>query len=387
MSSPALKSVPKQEAPAQAPAAAPPVQQQAAQPPAAPKKSSPVRRIILGGIALIALGFAIDYGYGYLTVGRFQVSTDDAYVKADTSILSNKIPGLVVETPVKTNTPVKAGDVVLRLEAEDYKLALAAVQAKIETQKAALEVIAAQKVAQQAAITSAIAQLDSAKATEVNAALTQQRASQLLKSAVGSQQALDDANRAHEAALAGVTSAQASVDVAKAQLATLDANEKQANSALAELQVALEKAQNDLAGTEIRAPFDGVVSNRSVAPGEYLSPGTNLMALVPVQQSFVVANFKETQMAMLHPGQKVEIEVDSFKGEKFEGTVASLSPASGAEFSLLPPDNATGNFTKITQRFPVKILLPPEVSLRLRPGMSVTASVDYRDKGADAGQN
>ena len=380
MSSPALKST-QNEQPAPKPALVPQAQQAPVGPAAGDKKPSILRRIILGAVALVALGFAGKYGYEYLTVGRFQISTDDSYVKADTSILSTKIGGLVTETPVLNNTPVKAGDVVLRLDASDYQSAVAAAKAKMATQQAAIATIEQQKLAQTAQIAAAQAQIQSAKSTELNAAQTQQRASVLVKTAAGSQQALDDATHARDTAAAGTAVAEANLNAAQAQLAVLNANAEQAKSTLNELQVALDKANRDATSTEIRAPFDGVVANRSVAPGEYVAPGTNLLALVPVSQSFITANFKETQLADVHAGQKAEITVDAYKGQTFEGTVASLSPASGAEFSLLPPDNATGNFTKITQRFPVKILLPEEVSLRLRPGMSVSVSVDERDNG------
>ena len=383
MSSPALKTAP-QEAPAHrphvVPAGAPaPVAQQPA-----PKKSSPTRKLIIGAVALVALAVAAKYGYDYATVGRFMVSTDDAYVKADTSVLSTKVAGLVTETPVLNNTPVKAGTVLLRLDTKDYELAIADAKAKIATQQAGIAVIGKQRAAQEAQIAAAQAQAQVAKAGELNAVLTQQRASQMVKSNVGTQQALDDANRARDVAEAGITQADAGIQAAVAQRAVLDANEVQAQAVLANLNVSLEKAQHDLDSAEIKAPFDGVVANRAVAPGEFVGPGTNLMALVPVQTSFITANFKETQLGTIHPGQKVEIDVDAFKGETFAGKVASISPASGAEFSLLPPDNATGNFTKITQRFPVKILLPPELSAKLRPGMSVAVSVDTRDKGEAA---
>jgi membrane fusion protein, multidrug efflux system len=387
MSSPALKTA-TQEAPAQRPHVVPtgtpvPSPAPAAQQPE-PKKSSPTRKLIIGAVALVALAVAAKYGYDYATVGRFMVSTDDAYVKADTSVLSTKVAGLVAETPVLNNTPVKAGTVLLRLDTKDYELAIADAKAKIATQQAGIAVIGKQKAAQEAQIASAQAQAQVAKAGELNAVLTQQRTSQMVKSNVGSQQALDDANRARDVAEAGIIQADAGIQAAVAQRAVLDANEVQAQAVLANLNVSLEKAQHDLDSGEIKAPFDGVVANRAVAPGEFVGPGTNLMALVPVQTSFITANFKETQLATLHPGQKVEIDVDAFKGETFQGKVASISPASGAEFSLLPPDNATGNFTKITQRFPVKILLPPELSAKLRPGMSVAVSVDTRDKGEAA---
>ena len=381
MSSPALKKT-TNEIPISAPAPIQAPTQGFAQPTAS-KKPSPIRRIILGAVALIALGVVANYGYRYLSLGRFQISTDDAYVKADTSVLSAKVAGLVTETPVRNNTAVKAGDVVLRLDAKDYELGVAAAKAKLATQNASLGVIAQQKLAQAAQVNAAQAQVQSAKAVELNAALTQQRASQMVKTNVGTQQALDDANQSRATAQANITATESNVAAAQAQLGVLDANEQQATSVLAELQVALDKAQSDMSFAEIRAPFDGVIANRAVAPGEFVQPGSNLMALVPVQKSFITANFKETQLVDIHPGQKVEINVDALKSDTFEGMVDSISPASGAEFSLLPPDNATGNFTKITQRFPVKILLPPEVSVKLRPGQSVSVSVDTRDKGSN----
>ena len=377
MSSPALKKS-NTEVPALAPAAA---HKQAAEPISTPRKLPPIRRIVMIVLAVVALGFALKYAYQYITVGRFQISTDDAYVKADTSILSAKVAGLVMETPVRNNSTVKAGDVILRLDAKDYDLAVSAAKAKLATQKASLAVIAQQKIAQAAQISAAQAQVESARAVELNAALTQQRNSQMVKTNVGTQQALDDANKARATAQASVTAAEANVAAAQAQLGVLAANEQQANSAMAELNVALEKAQSDMSFAEIRAPFDGVIANRAVAVGQFVQPGTNLMALVPVEKSFVTANFKETQLADIHPGQKVEISVDALKSQTFEGVVDSISPSSGAEFSLLPPDNATGNFTKITQRFPVKILLPPQVSLKLRPGQSVSVDIDTRDQG------
>jgi len=380
MSVPAYKT-PTNEAPAQKPAGPHAVQPAPTTATAEPKKSSNLRRIILGAVALVALGFAVKYGYYYMATGRFMVSTDDAYVKADTSILSSRISGVVVATPVANNTPVKAGDVVLRIDPKDYDLALTMAKAKIATQQAAVAVYAKQKAAQAAQITSAEAQLKSANATELNAVLTQRRASQLVKTDVGSLQAMDDANRARDVAEAGITSANANVDAAKAQLDVLAANEAQAKSVLAELQSSLDKAQSDRDSADVKAPFDGVIANRAVAPGQFVAPGVNLMALVPVQSSFLIANFKETQLPDIHQGAKVEITVDAYKGETYEGKVASLSPSSGAEFSLLPPDNATGNFTKITQRFPVKILVAPEVSAKLRPGMSVSVDIDSRDKG------
>ncbi len=336
----------------------------------------------MGVVLVAALGTAAYYGYDYWTVGRFAVSTDDAYVKADTSVLGAKITGYVDAVPFADNVPVKAGDVVLKLDDGDYKLAVDAAKAKIETQKAMIESIAKQKLAQASAVVAAQAQAESAKAAELNAVLTQNRASQLVKTSAGSQQALDDANRQRATATANVTAAQANIDAANAQLAIFDAQSTTAQRQLDELNIALAKAERDLSFTEIKAPFDGVVANRAVQPGQFVGAGSRLLALVPTQLSFITANFKETQVASIHAGAKATITVDAFKGETFEGKVDSIAPASGAEFSLLPPDNATGNFTKITQRVPVKIAVPPELAQKLRPGMSATVSVDMRDTGA-----
>jgi membrane fusion protein (multidrug efflux system) len=368
------------EAPHQAPPkpqAAVPLQQTPAKP-----KASPVRRIVMGVALVAALSAAAYYGHSYWTVGRFAVSTDDAYVKADMSVLGGKIAGYVDSVPFGDNATVKAGDVVLKLDDGDYKLAVDAAKAKIETQKASIQAIAKQKIAQASAVVSAQAQFESAKAAELNAVLTQNRASQLVKSNAGSQQALDDANRQRATATANVSAAQANIDAANAQLEIFDAQTSMAERQIDELNIALAKAERDLSFTEIKAPFDGVIANRAVEPGQFVSAGSRLLALVPTQLSFVTANFKETQIASIHAGAKAEITIDAYKGETFEGKVDSISPASGAEFSLLPPDNATGNFTKITQRVPVKVSVPPELAAKLRPGMSATVSIDSRDKGA-----
>ncbi len=347
------------------------------------KKTTSIRRIIMLALLVVAVGVAAKYGLEWFNNGRFMLSTDDAYVQADTSVLGAKISGYVAEVPVADNSSVKAGDVILKLDGADYQFAVDAALAKIESQKAAIAVIGQQKVAQGSAIAAALAQMSIAKASELNAVLTQQRASQMVKSNAGSQQALDDANRARDTAEANISVVQANIDAAKAQLGVLSANEAQANSVLAELNVGLKKAQHDMSFVEVKAPFDGVVANRAVEPGQFVQAGTRLMALVPTTQSYVEANFKETQLNDIRVGQKALITVDAFKGETFEGKVLSVSPASGAEFSLLPPENATGNFTKITQRFPVKVSLPTALAAKIRPGLSVVIEVDSRDKGTN----
>jgi membrane fusion protein, multidrug efflux system len=359
------------------------VEKDAAPAPAAKLKRPAFRRIIMSGVVLAALLAAADYGYNWFQLGRFQVSTDDAYVKSDMSQLGAKIAGYVIEIPIAENSAVKAGDVILKLDDGDYILAVAAAQAHISTQQANIATFTKQIDAQKSQVDAAKAQLVSAQAIEINAVKTQNRASQLVKNSAGTMQELDAATSARTTAEAAVNVAQANIVAAKAQVEILNAQSAAAQSAVGQLQIELQQAQRNLDATHIKAPFDGVVANRAVQLGQFVSPGTNLMALVPTQNSFIVANFKETQINNMHPGQKALISVDAFGGQEFAGWVNSVAPASGSEFSLLPPENATGNFTKITQRLPVKISLPPDLAAKLRPGLSVTVTVDLRDTGTD----
>lgn len=357
--------------------------EQAPAPAATPERPSIIRRIVLGAIVVGALAAAGNYGYNWYTLGRFQVSTDDAYVKADMSQIGAKVAGYVTDIPAAENSAVKAGNIILKLDDGDFKLAVDAAKAKIETQKAVIASFDQQIAAQQTQVASAGAKLDSAKAWVANATANDKRTSQLVRSAVASRSQQDTTQLDLQRANASVNEATAGIGAAKAQINVLAANKVQAERSLDELQNALAKAERDLSFTEIKAPFDGIVANRAVEVGQYVQASTRVMALVPANQSFIEANFKETQLGDLHVGQKAEIEVDAFGGATYEGRVASISPASGAEFSLLPPENATGNFTKITQRVPVKIAVPPELAAKLRLGLSTTVTVDTRDRGRE----
>ena len=346
-----------------------------------PKKPSIVRRIVLSAIILGALAGAAKYGHEWYVLGRFQISTDDAYVKTDMSQLGTKVAGYVTDIPAAENTAVKKGDVVLKLDAGDYKLAVDAELARIETQKSVIASFASQVDAQNAQIAAADARLTRAQAEEKNAAADMARSTKLANQKIASIQTLDDATLRHDTALAAISEAQAGVLAAKAQINVIAANRVEAERSLDEMNTALTKVQRDLSFTEIRAPFDGIVANRAVEPGQFVQAGTRLMALLPADGTYIEANFKETQITDLHDGQKALIEVDAIDGKTYEGQVISLSPASGAEFSLLPPENATGNFTKITQRVPVKISVPAELADTLKPGLSVTVTLDTRDTG------
>ena len=330
---------------------------------------------------LLALGAGSKFGYDWYSIGRFEVSTDDAYVQADMSQLGVKVPGYVTSIPFSENSAVKAGDVVLTLDAGDYKLAVDAAKAKIETQKAVVASFDMQIAAQSSQIAVAEAQLASAEAAQVNAAATSQRTQQLVQRGVTALATKDSVTATLQQADAAVVQAKASIAAVTAQVGVLEANKFQAEKSLEELQTALAKAERDFSFTEVRAPFDGVVANRAVEVGQYVQAGQRLMALVPANQNFVEANFKETQLSNLHVGQKATIEVDALGGATYEGKIESISPASGAQFSLLPPENATGNFTKITQRVPVKVSVPPELANKLRLGLSAVVTVDSRDSG------
>jgi membrane fusion protein (multidrug efflux system) len=342
------------------------------------KRPPIMKRAILGAVILAALSGAAYYGHDWYVLGRFEISTDDAYVKTDMAQLGAKVAGYVTEIPAAENTLVKAGDVVLKLDDGDYRLAVAAAQAHIETQKAVIAGFTSQTEAQNAQIAAVEAKLVSAEAAASNTVTNSNRAAQLIKAKVVSQQTMDDWTMKRDAAEASVSEAKADILAAQAQLDVIAANKVQAEKSLAELQTGLAKTERDLSFTEIRAPFDGIVANRAVEPGQFVQGGTRLMALVPADGAYIEANFKETQLANLHAGQKAEISIDAFGGEVFEGHVLSLAPASGSEFSLLPPENATGNFTKITQRVPVKVTVPAELAEKLRPGLSVTVTVDTR---------
>jgi membrane fusion protein (multidrug efflux system) len=324
------------------------------------------------------------YGYDWYTVGRFMVSTDDAYVRAHVSTLSAKVSGYVTELPVPENTLVKAGTTVLRLDDGDFRLAVAAIKDRIGSQNATIARIKEQVKAQAAEVQSAEAKVAMAEADTANANAIFERQNVLVKKDFASHQALDTASASRDRAAAAVASAKADLAAAQAQADVLTAQIGEAEATVNELNTELAKAERDLAFTEIKAPFDGILGNRAVEPGQYVQTGQRLMALVPVANVYVEANLKETQLADVRPGQKAKVAVDAWDGAAVEGTVESISPASGAEFSLLPPENATGNFTKITQRVPVRIRIPENATAKLRAGLSVVVDIDTRVAGTQS---
>ena len=345
--------------------------------PAPPPKGSRKRAVLLVILA-IALMAGSYFGYGWWTNGRFFVSTDDAYVGADVTILAAKASGYVTAVEVENNQTVQAGQVIARIDDVDYRLAVRAAQDKLATQNASVERIARQIEAAEAQVRQAEPQIAAARAESVRAAADYDRQARLSQSDFASRARLEQAQADRDRAAANVLAAEAGFAAARANVDVLRAQKDEADRVAAEYRTAVARAERDLSFATIRAPVTGVLGNRAVEVGAYVQPGTRLAALIPFASVRVDANFKETQLARIHPGQRVEFEVDAYPDRQFEGRVESISPASGSQFSLLPPENATGNFTKIVQRVPVRIRVEQADDAVLRPGMSVVVHVDTR---------
>lgn len=351
----------------------------AAAPKAEPQKSGK-RKFILTGVGVLLALAAAAWGVNYYLVGRFMVSTDDAYVRANNSTLGARVSGHVAQIVPGDNTQVKAGDVVFRIDDGDYRIAVDSARAKGATQEATIARIGRQVIAMQSAVEQTQAQLASAEAGASRAQLDFDRQQSLSTKGFASRAVFEGSQASRDQGQAAVQSAKAAVDAAKDNVEVTKAQQNEARAQLLELQSALAKAERDLAFTEVRAPVDGIFANRIVNTGDYIAAGQRLGNVVPLNDVFIDANFKETQLARLKPGQKVNISVDAYSDKKIQGTVDSLAPAAGAVFTLLPPDNATGNFTKIVQRVPVRIRVPAEVAKEnaLRAGMSVYVTVDTK---------
>jgi membrane fusion protein (multidrug efflux system) len=352
--------------------------------PPAPARPAPKRtgigRLVFLAIAAIVLGAAGFYAYDWWTTGRFIVSTDDAYVGADAATIAPKITGYIKSVPVSNNEHVKAGDPLVIIDDADYRIALGQSEAQIASAEATVSRIGEQIGAGEAQVKQAEAQVASTKAAAQNAKADFERANTLVAKSFVTNQQVDTARTAMLQADAAAASAEAGLTAAKANVAVVTAQRTEAERSLDQYKLARDQAALNLDHTIIRAPYDGVVGNRAAEPGAFVQPGQRLMAVVPLDDVYVDANFKETQLAGLKPGQPVKVAVDAYPGAPITGTVESISPASGAVFSLLPPENATGNFTKIVQRLAVRIRLSGQAVAEglIRPGMSVVASVDTR---------
>jgi membrane fusion protein (multidrug efflux system) len=338
------------------------------------------RRFALAGLGLAVAAAIAWYGYHWWTVGRFIESTDDAYVGGDITVIAPKVAGFIAEVAVTDNQAVHAGDLLVRIDDRDYRAALARAVAAVAGQQATLANLEATYRLQQAIIAQAQAGIAAADAEILRARYDQERYRQLSATAAASVQSFQKADADYKQAIASGERARAAFEAAQRQLDVIDTQKQQTNAALAAAVADRDTAQLNLGYTELRAPIDGTIGNRSARAGAFATVGTQLLALVPARGLWVDANFKENQLARMHPGLPAAIEADVLPGEVFHGHVLSLAPATGAQFSVLPPENATGNFTKIVQRVPVRIALDGDASIlgRLRPGLSVTADVDER---------
>jgi membrane fusion protein (multidrug efflux system) len=349
------------------------------------KKRFNFRQAVMAGAMVAALGGAAWYGWDYWTVGRYLVSTDDAYVKADNTTIAPKVSGYLHEVLVGDNERVEAGQVLARIDDRDFRVALDQATADVAAARAAIASKQAQLEVQQATIDAAKATIEVDQAAATFAAQENKRYTDLASTGYGSVQNAQQAQSRIAGAKAAIQRDTASLASALKQVDLLKAEIVQANAALARAEAVQSQAQLNLDYTSIVAPIDGVVGNRTLRTGQFVQAGTQLMSVVPVSGAYVVANFKETQLTDVRAGQPVDIAIDMFPGQIVHGRVDSIAPASGQEFALLPPDNATGNFTKVVQRIPVKIALDRDSStpIALRPGMSVIPTIETRSQAHD----
>jgi len=338
-----------------------------------------IKRAALAVALALGVAGAADFGHYYLTTGRYLETTDDAYVKADSTIVAPKVSGYLAEVLVADNEPVKAGQLLARIDDRDFRAALDQARADVAAADAAVHNLDAQIELQQPIIKQQAAEVDAAEANLKFAQQERTRYDDLMKSGSGTVQRAQQTDAALRAQTAQLLQGKAGLDAANKKIEVLSTERAKADAQLAHARAVEQQATLNLSHTQITAAVEGTVGARSLRVGQYVQAGTQLMAVVPLDAVYVVANFKETQLTHVRDGQPVELRVDSFHSTKLRGHVDSLSPASGLEFALLPPDNATGNFTKIVQRVPVKIVLD-DASLKglLRPGMSAEPTVDTK---------
>ncbi len=337
------------------------------------------RQRLLGVAALLAAAALGVGGYRWWEANRFLVSTDDAYLQSDSVSVSPQVAGTIAELNVTDNQPVRAGQVLARIDDRPFRATLAKADADVASAEAKLTNIGAEIAEQVANVASSRAVIAADQAAIGFAQADATRYARLSRTGFGTVQTAERTAANLSESNAKLAGDQAALTAAQRQIGVLASERQMAEAALQGAQAEQQTAKLNLSYTVITAPFDGVVGDRGVRLGAYVSPGTPLLQVVPMgSQIYLTANFKETQVGRMEPGQKVTLSIDTFPGHEFHGTVESLSPGSGSQFALLPPENATGNFTKIVQRVPVKIALSaddPTVNA-LRPGLSVEATVN-----------
>ncbi len=337
------------------------------------------RRAAIAGAALAIAGAGAGwYGYDWWTQGRFIQTTDDAYVGGNVTAVAPHVGGFVAQVLVTDNQFVKAGQPLIRLDDRDYRAALDHAEAVVAARAAALDALRAQYVLQQSTIRQQHAELAAKSAQASFAATDAARYHSLAQTAAGSRQDAQRTDALDVQARAAVAAADAALEAAQQQLKVFEAQIAEATAAAAQAQADLQTARLNLEYTDIRTPIDGYVGNRAAEVGTYVTAGTYLVSVIPSSGLWVDANFKEDQLSRMVPGQAATVVTDVLPGHRFHGQLASLAPGTGGVFSVIPPENATGNFTKIVQRVPVRIRLDADdATLRmLRPGLSTTVSVD-----------
>src|SRR3569623_847277 len=339
-----------------------------------------LRRVLLASVAAVIVAGAGVYGAYWMKTGRYLESTDDAYVQADYTTIAPKVSGHIADVKVEDNQPVKAGDVLAVIDDRDFKTALAQAKADVASAKADVDNIEAQLEEQQSVIQQAQAAIQSDQAGVSFAQQDYTRYHNLTAQKGTSVQDEQRAQTVLQQQNANLARDRAALTAAKQRVDVLATAKTKSETEVQRLEAVQAQAELNLGYTTIVAPIDGTVGARSLRTGQYVQAGTQLMAVVPLHAVYVVANFKETQLSGVKTGQPVEISIDGLPGVTVKGKVDSLAPASGLDFALLPPDNATGNFTKIVQRIPVRIALDLDGDLvgRLRPGMSAEPVIDTK---------
>jgi membrane fusion protein, multidrug efflux system len=346
-----------------------------------------LRRFLFILLPLAVLAAGAGGGWYWWHVLRFLQSTDDAYVQSDVSVISPKVEGYIKKVKVADNQEVAEGAVLFVIDDRDFKAKVAQAEAAVAIEEASVASYEARLKLQQSMIDQAAATLASAEADLDREQQDYKRYSALMTSDFASRQRFEQAQADARKGEAAVARSRAALAAEQDQLVVLRSQQREEQARLQQARANLQLGQNDLDNTVIRAPVSGIAGNRAGQVGQYVKAGTQLLSIVPLPNVYVTANFKETQLTHMRPGQLAEVSVDAYPDLTLQGRIESFAPGSGAQFSLLPPDNATGNFTKIVQRVPVRIAVPVNGPLSglLRPGLSVTVTVDTRDNAQGDG--
>jgi membrane fusion protein, multidrug efflux system len=339
-----------------------------------------LRKVAVGILSAVLLATAGGFGWYWWTAGRYLESTHNAYVEADISVVAPKVAGYVREVRVTDNESVRRGVALAVIDGREVEARLLEARARHSARLAALESLKREAELQSSTVVRARADVESAAAEHDRATLDLARYEGLSKAHLISAQRLDLARAEVRKTRAALESAQAALAVEQRRVALIASRHEEARAAMAEAGAAVTQAELDVENMIVRAPVDGMVGNRTVRIGQYVRAGTPMMVVAPLRSTYVIANFKETQLGQMRPGQRVTLDFDAYPETSLAGKIESFAPAAGSRFAILPPENATGNFTKIVQRIPVRIRLPAEHALsgRIRPGMSVIATVDTR---------